>query len=151
MRTGDYMPRAGGTFWATQGVFREEPGDREEVHPRHRQGRDVLPRQQGGLDRRRMQGAPRHRRATRRPASSGTRLHNTFGAEMPKGLFREIFESRRLDMIAAKQWPEDKPLPDPEQFLARRLLETTLKGNEIRPDQARRAEELTTSAWFSGE
>jgi hypothetical protein len=30
-------------------------------------------------------------------------------------------------MIAARQWPADKPLPDPEQFLARALLESTLK------------------------
>ena len=43
-------------------------------------------------------------------------LHNTFGAEVPKDLFREIFESRRLTMIAARQWPDDKPLPDPERL-----------------------------------
>jgi hypothetical protein len=54
-------------------------------------------------------------------------VHNTFGAEVPKDLFREIFESRRLTMIAARQWPEDKPLPDPESFLARGLLDPTLK------------------------
>ena len=30
-------------------------------------------------------------------------------------------------MIAAKQWEADKPLPDPEQFLARSLLDPTLK------------------------
>jgi hypothetical protein len=42
-------------------------------------------------------------------------------------LFREIFESRRLTMIAARQWPEDRPLPDPEIFLARDLLDPTLK------------------------
>ena len=30
-------------------------------------------------------------------------------------------------MIAAKQWAADKPLPDPEQFLLRGLLESTLK------------------------
>jgi hypothetical protein len=53
--------------------------------------------------------------------------HNTFGAELPKQQFREIFESRRLDMIAAKQWAADKPLPDPEQFLLRDLLDSTLK------------------------
>ena len=53
--------------------------------------------------------------------------HNTFGAELPPDKFREIFESRRLDMIAAKQWAPDKPLPDPEQFLARALLDPTLK------------------------
>ena len=30
-------------------------------------------------------------------------------------------------MIAAKQWAADKPLPDPEQFLTRALLDSTLK------------------------
>jgi hypothetical protein len=54
-------------------------------------------------------------------------LHDSFGAEVPPDLFREILESRRLTMIAARQWPADKPLPDPEQFLARSLLESTLK------------------------
>ncbi|MFZ2138814.1 MAG: hypothetical protein WAV78_18085, partial [Xanthobacteraceae bacterium] len=54
-------------------------------------------------------------------------LHNAFGAELPPDLFREILESRRETMVAARQWPPDKPLPDPEQFVARKLLETTLK------------------------
>ena len=54
-------------------------------------------------------------------------LHDSFGAEVPPDLFRELLESRRLTMIAARQWPQDKPLPDPEQFLARSLLESTLK------------------------
>ena len=66
-------------------------------------------------------------RPTRRPALIWDQLHNSYGAEVPKDLFREIFESRRLTMIAARQWPEDKPLPDPEQFLARNLLDSTLK------------------------
>ena len=30
-------------------------------------------------------------------------------------------------MIAAKQWEPDKPLPDPEKFLTRALLDSTLK------------------------
>ena len=38
-----------------------------------------------------------------------------------------MFESRRLDLIAAKEWPADKPLPDTEQFVARALLDSTLK------------------------
>jgi ABC-type nitrate/sulfonate/bicarbonate transport system substrate-binding protein len=54
-------------------------------------------------------------------------LHNTFGAEIPKDMFREILESRRQTMIAANQWAKDKPLPDPEQFLTRDLLDSTLK------------------------
>jgi hypothetical protein len=60
-------------------------------------------------------------------------LHEAFGAEVPKDLFREILESRRQTMIAARQWPADKPLPDPESFLARNLLETTLKEMNYQP------------------
>ena len=33
--------------------------------------------------------------------------HNTMGAELPAEQFREIFESRRIDMIAARQWAPD--------------------------------------------
>ena len=84
LRTGDYMPRAGGTFWATEEYLREEPRDGEEVHPRHRQGRDVLPRQQGGLARH-AEGAPRRRRATRRPALIWDELHNTFARRTAEG------------------------------------------------------------------
>ena len=60
-------------------------------------------------------------------------LHNTFAAELPADLYREIFESRRLDMIAANEWPKDKPLPDPEQYLARDVLDGTLKAMNYVP------------------
>ena len=46
---------------------------------------------------------------------------------LPADLYREIFESRRIDMVAANQWPKDRPLPDPEQYLARAVLDATLK------------------------
>ncbi|HZT52136.1 MAG TPA: ABC transporter substrate-binding protein [Stellaceae bacterium] len=54
-------------------------------------------------------------------------LHDTYDATMPKDLFREIFDSRRTDLIAAGQWPKDKPLPDTESFIARNLLDAALK------------------------
>jgi ABC-type nitrate/sulfonate/bicarbonate transport system substrate-binding protein len=60
-------------------------------------------------------------------------LHNTFAAELPADLYREIFESRRIDMVAANQWPKDQPLPDPEQYLAREMLDSTLKAMNYVP------------------
>ena len=36
-------------------------------------------------------------------------------------------------MIAAKQWTVDKPLPDPEQFLVRAVLDKTLKDMNYVP------------------
>ena len=41
--------------------------------------------------------------------------------------------SRIPTMIAAKQWAPDKPLPDPEQWLTRSLLESTLKDMKYVP------------------
>ena len=46
---------------------------------------------------------------------------------------RQAIEQQRQDMIAAGQWPKDKPLPDPEQFLTRPLLESTLKAMHYVP------------------
>ena len=60
-------------------------------------------------------------------------VHSAYAAEMPAELFREIFKSRRLDLIAAKEWPADKPLPDVEQFVPRALLEKTLKDMSYVP------------------
>ena len=45
-------------------------------------------------------------------------------------------------MIAARQWPKDKPLPDPEQFLTRKLLDDA-QGDGLRADQARCADQGT--------
>ncbi len=126
LRTGDYIPRAGGTIWCSQDFVQKNPetvkkiiraiakavmyfrDDKQGSIPilRHHIG-SIKDDQQAGL--------------------IWDQLHNTFGAEVPPDLFREILESRRLTMIAARQWPEDKPLPDPESFLARNLLDPTLK------------------------
>jgi ABC-type nitrate/sulfonate/bicarbonate transport system substrate-binding protein len=64
-------------------------------------------------------------------------LHNTFDASLPKGLFREIFDSRREAMVQAGQWPKDKPLPDPEGFVTRKLLDEALAAAQYVPVKAK--------------
>ncbi|HLI22566.1 MAG TPA: ABC transporter substrate-binding protein [Stellaceae bacterium] len=54
-------------------------------------------------------------------------IHDGYEATMPAKLFADIFEARRKEMVAMGQWPQDKPLPDPEQFIARKLLDDALK------------------------
>src|SRR6516165_9273958 len=110
LRTGDYVARAGGTIWAPKAYV---DGNPETVKKFIRAiARAVMylsidNAQEAGL--------------------VWDELHNAFGAELPPELFREILESRRETMIAARQWPADKPLPDPEQFVARKLLDSTLQ------------------------
>jgi NitT/TauT family transport system substrate-binding protein len=123
LRTGELLPRAGGAFWVTEDYFAKN----QQTIPKfiraiakgvmyfrdNKAGSLATLQEHVGL-----------------PADEAgviwDELHNTFAAELPKDLFREIFESRRLDLIAEKQWPADKPLPDPEGFAAREMLEKTL-------------------------
>ena len=53
-------------------------------------------------------------------------LHDTYEATMPPDLFREIFASHVTDLIKAGQWPKDKPVPDTEAFITRKLLDQAL-------------------------
>jgi len=64
-------------------------------------------------------------------------LHDTYDARLPPDLFRDIFASKRLDMVAAHQWPADKPLPDTETFVARKLLDAALQEVHYVPPKAK--------------
>jgi len=124
LRTGDYIQRAGGTFWSKKEFVDRNPQTtkkfiravaRAVMYFRdNKAGSIPTLRNHLGIDNDREAGL------------IWDELHNAFGAEIPPELFREILESRRETMIAARQWPADKPLPDPEQFVAHRLLESTL-------------------------
>jgi NitT/TauT family transport system substrate-binding protein len=125
LRTGDYIPRAGGAIWTMKPYLDKNP---ETVR------RFIRAIAQGVMYYRdNKKGSLRTLKEHLGVASDKEaeivweQTHNTFGAEIPKDLFRQILESRRLTMVAARQWAKDKPLPDPEQFLARDLLESTLK------------------------
>jgi ABC-type nitrate/sulfonate/bicarbonate transport system substrate-binding protein len=125
LRTGDYIPRAGGTIWCMRSFVEKNPETVKKIiraiakavmyFRDNKEGSIPVLKNQLGI------------KTDQEAGIIWDQLHDAFGAEVPKDLFRHIFESRRLTMIAARQWPESKPLPDPEQFLARNLLESTLK------------------------
>ena len=126
LRTGDYIPRAGGTVWCSADFVQKNPETvKKIIRAIAKAVMYFRDNKQGSI------AVLRHHIGSiKTDADAGLiwdQLHSTFGAEVPADLFREIFESRRLTMIAARQWPDDKPLPDPEQYLARNLLDPTLK------------------------
>jgi NitT/TauT family transport system substrate-binding protein len=125
IRTGDYIVRAGGAFWGKKEFVDQNPETIKKFVRAIARGVTYFRGNKEGS----VKTLKEHLGITS-DAEAGViwdQLHDAFGAEIPKDQFRAIFESRRTTMIAARQWPEDKPLPDPEQFLARNLLETTLK------------------------
>jgi NitT/TauT family transport system substrate-binding protein len=125
LTTSDYIPRVGGSIWTMKAYAEKNPetvkkfiraiGKAVMYFRDNREGSIPILREHLGIQ------------SDEEAGLIWDDLHNTFGAELPPDLFREIFESRRLDMIAEGTWPKDKPLPDPEGFVARNLLETTLK------------------------
>jgi len=131
VRTGDYIQRAGGTVWTRKAFADAHP----EVLPKfiraiakavmfyrdNKAGSIPILKNHLGIDNDKDAGIV------------WEQTHDTFGAELPPEKFREIFESRRVTMIAAKQWAADKPLPDPEQFLIRAVLDKTLKDMKYVP------------------
>ncbi|MGE0748525.1 MAG: ABC transporter substrate-binding protein [Rhodospirillales bacterium] len=125
IRTGDYLPRAGGTIWTTKAYLDKNPetvkkfvraiGKAVMYFRDNRAGSIPILREHIGIP------------SDEEAGLIWDDLHNTFGAEVPAELFREIFESRRQDMIREGTWAKDKALPDPEGFLARGVMEAALK------------------------
>jgi len=131
VRTGDHITRAGGSFWGMKDFVDKNPETTKKfiraiargvMHFRSNKASSVATlKEHLGI-------------ADEKEASFvWEQLKDAFGAELPKELFHEIFESRRQSMITARQWAPDKPLPDPEQYLARNLLESTLKEMKYVP------------------
>ena len=125
MRTGDHLVRVGGCFWVPEEYFEKNQDTVKRFIRAIAKGVMYFRDNKAGS-----LATIKEHLGIENDEQAGLiwdELHNTFAAEMPAELFREVFELRRLDLIAAKEWPADKPLPDPEQFLARALLESTLK------------------------
>jgi NitT/TauT family transport system substrate-binding protein len=125
LRTGDYIPRAGGSMWTTKDFVDKNPDTVKRFIRAIARGVMTF-----RTDKAISVATLRDEMGIKDEGEAAIvweQLRNTFGAEIPPKMFEEIFEGRRQAMIAARQWPADKPLPDSEQWLERKLLETTLK------------------------
>jgi ABC-type nitrate/sulfonate/bicarbonate transport system substrate-binding protein len=132
LRTGDYIPRAGGTIFCMQSFVQQHPDTVKKIIRAVAKAVMYFRTNKAGS----IKVLEHHIGSIKNDEQAGLiwdQLHDSYGAEVPPALFREILESRRLTMIAARQWPADKPLPDPEQFIARKLLEDTLKDMNYVP------------------
>jgi NitT/TauT family transport system substrate-binding protein len=131
VRTGDYIQRAGGTLWTTKDYVDAHPDTvKKFIRAIAKAVMYYRDNKAGSL------ATLKEYLAVQNDKDAGIvweETHKAFGAELPKDKFAEIFESRREVMVKAKQWAPDKPLPDPEQFLARTMLDTTLKDMKYVP------------------
>jgi NitT/TauT family transport system substrate-binding protein len=131
VRTGDYIQRAGGSIWTRKEYADKNPETVKKFIRAIAKGVMYYRDNKAGS----IKTLKEHLGVAddKDAAIIWEQTRNTFGAELPKDLFRQIFESRRQTMIAAKQWAPDKPLPDPEQFVLRAVLDGTLKEMKYVP------------------
>jgi len=125
IRTGDYIPRAGGTVWVMQDFLDKNP---ETVKKFIRAVAKAVMYFRSNKDGS-VQTIKKYMAITNdaEAISVWEQLKDAYGAELPPELFADIIESRVKSMQAARQWPEGKPIPNPEQFVTRELLDSTLK------------------------
>lgn len=131
LRVGDHIERAAGTIWVRKSFIDKNP----DAIPRfirgtakaimyirtNKEGSIPVLKEHLGLA------------SDKDAATVWEQTKDTFGAEIPKEQFHQIFESRRVGMVAENQWPKDKPLPDAERWLLRDVLEKTLKEMKYVP------------------
>jgi NitT/TauT family transport system substrate-binding protein len=122
VKTGDYIPRLGGTF-ITHRDFLKEKRDvtKRFIRAMVRANDYVKANKQGTIE------VIQKYFEIKEPGlaeSIYSQVANAFGPEIPHDLLLELFQSRTTPELG---WPAGKPLPDIEQFVARDLLNEVLK------------------------
>jgi NitT/TauT family transport system substrate-binding protein len=125
IRTGDYIPRAGGSIWARQEFIDKNPETTKKFIRAIAKAVMYFRSNKAGS----VKTLKTHLgiKSDEEAGHVWDQLRDAFGAEIPKDLFAKIIESRVKTMQAARQWPANRPMPDPEQYLTRQLLDSTLK------------------------
>ncbi len=122
LRTGDYIPRLGGTFLTHRDNLREKREVTKKFIRAIAKGADYIRSEKGGTT----EIIQRHFQIENARVAENLyqQLHDKYGPQIPRDLFRQLFESVATPQLG---WPEGKPLPDLEQFVARDLLTEVLR------------------------
>jgi ABC-type nitrate/sulfonate/bicarbonate transport system substrate-binding protein len=128
VRTGDYLPRLGGTFLTHKDFIKEK---REVVKRFIRamvKAEDYIKvNKQGTID---VIAKYFEIKDPKVSESIYKQVFDKYSPEMPANLIRDLFESRTTPELG---WPKGKPLPDPEQFVDRGPLNEVLKEMGRKP------------------
>lgn len=125
IKTGNYLPRVGGVFWVTDDYLKNNKATvkkfiraialAEQYLDHNKAGSvEVIQKYFGIKD----------------PKEAGyiwDTVHDQYGPDIPHDLLVKLFQGRVHRMISRGLWPKDKPMPDPEQFVDRKLLNSTLR------------------------
>jgi NitT/TauT family transport system substrate-binding protein len=122
MRTGDYIPRLGGTFLTHKDFLKEK----RDVAKRFTRGMikatDYIKANKKGA----MEVIQKYFEITdaKIVESIYNQVFDKYSPEMPPNLIKDLFESRTTPELG---WPQGKPLPDLNQFVDRSIVNEVLK------------------------
>lgn len=125
LKTGDYLPRIGGTFWVMDKYLKANPDTVKkfiraiakacEYIQDNKDGTvEVIQKYYGSKDKKEAE-------------TIWESLRYAYGPDIPDALFKEVFEGRKARMEEQGQWPKGKALPNVEEWIPRDMLRTTLR------------------------
>jgi len=122
IKTGDYIPRLGGTFITHKDFVKEKRDVMKRFIRAMVKANDYVKENKKGT----IEVIQKYFEIKDAALADGIykQVANAFGPEIPHDLLMELFQSRTTPELG---WPAGKPLPDIEQFVARDLLNETLK------------------------
>jgi len=131
LRTGDYIPRLGGTFWVHKDRIKERRDEVKRFIKAIAKATDYIRTNRQGT----IEVIHKYFEVIKDPKVAETfykQIQNAFGPEIPHDLLKVLFESR---LTPEAGWPAGKPAPDFEQFVARDILNETLKEMGRKPSK----------------
>ena len=122
VKTGDYIPRLGGTFITHRDFLKEKRDVTKRFIRAMVKANDYVKANKQGT----IEVIQKYFEIKDAALADGIykQVANAFGPEIPHDLLLELFQSRTTPELG---WPAGKPLPDIEQFVARDLLNEVLK------------------------
>jgi NitT/TauT family transport system substrate-binding protein len=128
MRTGDYIPRLGGTFLTHKDFIKEK----RDVVKRFTRGiikaEDYIKTNKKGT----LEVLQKYFeiKDAKVVESIYNQVYDKYSPEMPPDLIKDLFESRTTPELG---WPKGKPLPDLDQFVDRSIVNEVLKEMGRKP------------------
>jgi NitT/TauT family transport system substrate-binding protein len=128
VKTGDYIPRLGGTFITHRDIVKEKRDVTKRFIRAIAKANDYVKNNKQGT----LEVIQKYFEIKDAGLAEGIykQVSNAYGPEIPHDLLMELFQSRTTPELG---WPAGKPLPDIEQFVARDLLNETLKEMGRKP------------------
>ena len=122
VKTGDYIPRLGGTFITHRDFLKEKRDVTKRFIRAMVKANDYVKANKQGT----IEVIQKYFEIKDASLAEGIykQVSNAFGPEIPHELLMELFQSRTTPELG---WPAGKPLPDIEQFVARDILNEVLK------------------------